>query len=957
MPSSSMPAPANLKRTYRFGLFEADLASGELLRQGIRVRLQDLPFRLLTILLERPGEVVSREELRQKLWPADTYVEFDGSLSAALKRLRAALADSADNPIFIETVPKRGYRFLAPVAANGTMHEEPPEVLAARTVIDEPAPTNPIPIPLEALSHSRPRWLIASGVLVLILFSVGLSWFRFHRAQPVSPASTAAVPSLPVRKSIAILGFRNVSGRAQDDWLSTAFSEMLSTELATGERLRLIPGEEVANVRLAAPWPQTTSLSRETTARIRTALNSDVLVLGSYTIIGKPNRGQLRLDVTLQDARTGDVVSQIAEAANTDDLFSITSEVGSRLRESLGVPGISDAEQAGVLASLPLNHDAARFYALGVTKLREFDAGAAKDLLEQAVAADPKFSLAHAMLAHAWNQLGYEQKRKEEAKRALDLSTDLPRAERLQVEGDYYDSLPDFEKAASLYRALFELFPDSVEYGLQLAYAESSAGHKIQGVQTLARLRRLPSAASEDPRIDIAQSWIHTETQAESLNLLHSAENKASSLGLKLVYAKARAQECMTIAYGDQPQQADAACADAYSIYRAAGNNLGAADALRLMADRQGSQGHIPQAIATYQRALKILQGHGEHLKTAVILNNMAICFTNEGNLDQGEQLFRQAMFHFEQGGDRSNAAVALVNVADIFYLRGNLLEAAKTYQRVIEICASLEKNNPGYALYRLADVRLAQGSVPEAHRLAQQALDVFRSKSADTADATSEFGAILEAEGDLPGARQHYQAAMEIRRAQGRTLDVAGSQASLGELALQEGHPDQAENLLRSAIAEFDAEKIAPESAQGYTDLSRALLQEGKLEDARNALQHASENSRSSIDPAMKLPLAIQNARIEAAPHDVRDHPDFATARQQLRSVITSARQLGYYQIECDARLALAEIELKANPSTGRSLAKELAADAGIHRLQLIAREANALVENGSEIAAAAKK
>ena len=109
---------AQSKRSYRFGLFQADLATRALLRQGVRVRLQDQPFQILTILLERTGEIVSREELRQRLWPADTYVEFDGSLNAALKKLRSALGDSADNPIFIETVPKRGYRFIAPVTCE-----------------------------------------------------------------------------------------------------------------------------------------------------------------------------------------------------------------------------------------------------------------------------------------------------------------------------------------------------------------------------------------------------------------------------------------------------------------------------------------------------------------------------------------------------------------------------------------------------------------------------------------------------------------------------------------------------------------------------------------------------------------------------------------------------------------------------------------------------------------------
>jgi DNA-binding winged helix-turn-helix (wHTH) protein len=107
-----MQAPTQSKCSYRFGLFDLDLASRKLLRKGEPVRLQELPFRFLTILLERAGEIVTREELRQSLWPEGTYVEFNGSLNAALKKLRFALGDDAENPIFIETVPKRGYRFI-----------------------------------------------------------------------------------------------------------------------------------------------------------------------------------------------------------------------------------------------------------------------------------------------------------------------------------------------------------------------------------------------------------------------------------------------------------------------------------------------------------------------------------------------------------------------------------------------------------------------------------------------------------------------------------------------------------------------------------------------------------------------------------------------------------------------------------------------------------------------------
>src|SRR6202051_1133593 len=110
----AVPTP----RTLRFGLFELDLRSAELWKQGRKVRLEGQPVQILICLLERSGQLVTREELRGKLWPADTYVNFEHGLNAAVKRLRRALNDSADNPRFVETLPRRGYRFLAPVQGD-----------------------------------------------------------------------------------------------------------------------------------------------------------------------------------------------------------------------------------------------------------------------------------------------------------------------------------------------------------------------------------------------------------------------------------------------------------------------------------------------------------------------------------------------------------------------------------------------------------------------------------------------------------------------------------------------------------------------------------------------------------------------------------------------------------------------------------------------------------------------
>ncbi|HMK23321.1 MAG TPA: hypothetical protein VK466_13385, partial [Terriglobales bacterium] len=374
-----------------------------------------------------------------------------------------------------------------------------------------------------------------------------------------------------IHKSVAVLGFHNLSGRVEDAWLATALSEMLSTELAGGENLRLTSGEDVENLRLSAPWPSAGTLDRGTSARIGGALNSDVLVLGSYMVISTTDGGQLRLDVRMQDGKTGEILTETAGVGSTQDLFRLISQIGSQLRSRLGVEPLQSSDEAGVLAALPLDPEASKFYALGVAKLRQYDVLAAKDLLEQAAEADPNFSLVHAMLARAWAQLGYEQKRREEAKKALDLSTDLPRAQRLLVEGEYYESLGRQEQAASVYHALFELFPDNLDYGLRLVAAQTLSGHGSQALVVIHRLRGLPAPTSEDPRIDLAEKRaIKSNIPAEQA-LMRSAIRKASDRGQKLIYALARKEECTILNYSEHPDQALSACEDAYSVFLAAG--------------------------------------------------------------------------------------------------------------------------------------------------------------------------------------------------------------------------------------------------------------------------------------------------------------------------------------------------------------------------------------------------
>jgi DNA-binding winged helix-turn-helix (wHTH) protein/tetratricopeptide (TPR) repeat protein len=938
------------KRLYRFGLFSADAESGKLLREGLRVKLQDQPFRVLCLLLEHAGQVVTREELRQSLWSENTYVEFDGSLNAALKRLRFALGDSADNPVFIETLPKRGYRFLAPVTDEGFVASALPiqQRPAGSPVEKESESTdNAIPNIQPPLAHWQRRMALVLGVAFLVVVGVA-SYHRLTSADESKRFRVSQPPSVRPRVSVAVIGFNNASGRSEDAWLSTALSEMLNTELSAGDQLRLVSGEDVAHLRLLSPWMQTGTLGQDTSSRIGLGLSSDLLVLGSYASIGKAGRRQFRVDVRLQDAATGNVLTEVAETNSEDNLFHLASVVGGRLRQKLGLPSDTPAERSAQMASMPSNPEAARFYALGLDKLREFDAQTAKDLFEQAIKADAHSPLAHSMLARAWAQLGYEQKRKDEAKSALDLSNNLPRVDRMLAEGDYYESLANHEQAASTYRALFALFPDSVEYGLQLAQAEMAAGHGNQALETIGQLRRLPPPASGDPRIDLTEAHA-TPNKPAALVLVRTALNKSAALGEKLTYAQARREECMILVYGDHPDQALASCEDAYKTFLTAGNRLAAADSLRLIGDYQGSEGHMKEAIATYERALHILRELGEHAKTGAVLNNMAIDFANEGKLNRAEQFYQQAKYHFEQAGQKANTATALGNIADILYLRGNLPGATKLYKQSLVIEASLVPSEPGYLLYRLADLELAQGNPKDAHHHAEEAVEALRPDQGGyqyLTGAMAVLGDVMMAEGDLPGARKQYEQAVAIRRKTSEQGLVAETQVSLAALSIEEGHPEQAEPLLREAIVEFEKESATPALASALLELSRALLLQAKLDEARKTIHHAADLSKGSPDPALTLPLAIEQARLKivAAAPGAAGRADLAAARRQIESVVSTAKKLGYYTLECEARLLLTDLDRRTNASSAVPHLTALELETRDRGLLLLSRKAAAL-------------
>ncbi len=215
----------------RFGAFQLDLRTGELRKAGVRISLPEQPFQVLEALLDRPGDLVTREELRQRLWPAETFVDFEHGLNAAVRRLRDALGDSADAPRFVETLPRRGYRFIAPVTGPSAGDEPAalrPDIEHQRSEFAAPGP------------KSAPRRLTRAWGPVLVaaiaLVSAGILWGSGYLPWP--PATAHPVPPTG-RFMLAVLPFENLTGDPDQEHLGDGMTEELIAQLSRMDPSRL----------------------------------------------------------------------------------------------------------------------------------------------------------------------------------------------------------------------------------------------------------------------------------------------------------------------------------------------------------------------------------------------------------------------------------------------------------------------------------------------------------------------------------------------------------------------------------------------------------------------------------------------------------------------------------------------------------------------------------------------
>src|SRR5882724_4135458 len=660
-----MQATESRAQTRGFGVFELDLRAAELRKRGVRIKLQEQPFQILCLLLDHSGQVVTRDELRHKLWPAHTFVDFDRSLNKAMTKLRSALGDSAESPRYVETIPRHGYRFLAPVyehreGAEAAASSDGPSGVGHRRVASrEEEKRGGFERFLTTLDLHTRTGRRRTAFLAAALAFVILAAFTFTRIQASSgPAGLANGNNL--RQSVAVLGFKNLSGEAQDGWLSTAFSDWLMTELTAGEQVRTIPAESVARMKAELSLTDVDTLSTDSLMRIRKNLGTDFVVVGSYAMFGAKSDVQIRLDVRLQNTRNGETAGAFSETGTENHLLDLVSRAGEHLRTKLGVRAVTSEEAAEVAIALPSKSETAKLYSEGLARLRAFDALRARDLLQNAIAVEPGYALSHAALATAWAQLGYDENARAEAKKAFDLSSSLSRAERLLVEGRYRETSRDWDKAAEIYRALFEFFPDNLDYGLALANAEYKANKWKDTLTTIAALRELPLPLRDDPRIDLAEQDAARslgDTKRSEAALVKAAE-KAHAAGASLLLAKTRLAQAWLFENLGRFSEVEAAVREARQLYVAANDRSGVAEATTLGAIALKNQGNYLGAKKGYDEVLALYHQIGNRTGLAAENDNIGDILVYLGDLEGARRGYETALAIYHEVGEIGRAHV-----------------------------------------------------------------------------------------------------------------------------------------------------------------------------------------------------------------------------------------------------------------------------------------------------------
>lgn len=606
-----MAVETHSSQILRFGVFEADLRTGELRKQGVRLKLQEQPFQVLKILLARPGEMVSREELRSQIWSADTFVDFDNSLNTSINKLREAIGDSADSPHFIETVPRRGYRFIVPVSCDGA---------SLRDLTAKP-------------DAAKQKIALSVAILFLAVLGIGFYW-RTSRARRLTEKDT-----------IVLGDFANLTG---DPVFDATLREGLSVQLEQSPFLRLISEQGIHQTLRMMGQPVNTRLTPEITAEVCQRTNGRAALDGSIALIG--TRYSLILKAT--NCLNGELLASMQAQANDkshvlDALSKAASELRSRLGESMStVRKYNTALEQATTPSL----EALQAYSLGVKTMGAGDNVAALALFQRATRLDEKFAMAYWAMGVDYGLIGESTLAAESIARAFELRGAVSEFEMLNIEGDYSQFVTgDLTKAQRTYIIGTQTYPREAVFHMDLGTLLNILGQYDDGLRENIESSRL------EPHNNLLCRYV-----ALTYLLLNRVEEAAEA-------ARAQQTKCVDSKPTDVLYEIAFYRNDAAEMTRqvaSVGGKTGQEDLLlELDADTEAYYGHLERARELSRRAAASAERAGRKETATDYRAVSALREALFGNAARAQQIFTVAN---EALRGRESAFAAAIGLAYI---------------------------------------------------------------------------------------------------------------------------------------------------------------------------------------------------------------------------------------------------------------------------------------------------
>ena len=741
------------------------------------------------------------------------------------------------------------------------------------------------------------KWITLSIAGVVVLLSPVAWWLARSSGKPAPPAL-----------SLAIVPFRNASGDPSLDWVGASIAEMLSTDVGQSASLRTVSSDRVSQILHDLRLTPGSTLDSPTLRRVAEFSNAQTLVWGQYAKFGD----QIRIDATLQDLKQDRTTALKAEAPNANGIPSAVDQLAQAIRQNLSLPASAVKElQAQAFKPSSRSIEALRDYNEGLQLERQSKHFEARKKFDAATKEDPEFALAYAKLSQVYSTLGQDSEADEAARKALEMSENLPAPEKYRIAAMHAWIMKDYPRAIQEYEKLAKATPDDTDVQSALGELYQYTGAYDKAGQHFGKL------LERDPKsVDAIFGMGRVQMASGNLSGSFDYLNRALSLSIQLENDEEKALILHTLgaAYRmlGKPDDALRNYQESLTITRRLGEKVNIARTLEETANVEVGLGKSDDALKNYQEALKLRREIGDKKEVGDSLIDLANFYHDRGQDDLAMPMYNESLQIQRDQGDERSQAVCLGNIGNVYFARNDYQQALTYYQQSLQLREKLKvPGDIAETLHNLAETSLKLGRFDQALTQYLRALDLYRGANSkrDVAIESHSTATVFEYQGRYGAALNAEEEALKaFRELQERGFWLSDVLSGYGHALSLVGRSADAQRILDEALGVAREIKSDPLTAQALNYQGERLLYSGDLKSARaqyeQALRiasHTSDRDKVLITKFNLAKVAVEEGRSREAIWALKDLAQQAEA-QGMKS----------YSMECSVYLAQAMINAK---------------------------------------------